>query len=207
MPITYRYACTHNHMFLRYISSDQCTDILNLCRGHDSSKIIDDDGTLQKSLSVENSLRNGTIRTKEQVLLVMEDLYRRLPLLIQDRMEWSDRPSLAYPTTIRISARSSFDKIGHGRKNRKFITRSTQCKFDGQALCTNCLNANDAAILLRRSVSPLLHSLLFNSGDINVTRLNICVSNFQDIDVVSAKGPTTAQHSLAAFIAPEHSKR
>ena len=44
--------------------------------------IADDDCTLQKSLSVENSLRQGTIRTKAQVLQVLEDLYRRLPLLL-----------------------------------------------------------------------------------------------------------------------------
>jgi impB/mucB/samB family C-terminal domain len=177
---------------------------LNLCRGHDSSIIIDDGGTLQKSLSVENSLRSGTIRTKEQVMGVMEDLYRRLPLLLKDRMEWSDHPSLAYPTVIRITARSSIDKIGSGRKNRKFITRSTQCKFDGKLLCNNLLNANETTTLLRRSVTPLLRSLLFTSSDINVTRLNICVSNFQDIDVVASHVPV-AQRPLATFVSPEQS--
>ena len=164
-------------------SADQCNEILDLCNGIDNSLVVDDDGTLQKSLSVENSLRRGTIRTKAQVLQVMEDLYRRLPLLLKDRKEWSENPSLAYPTVIRVTARSSFDSIGKGRQNRSFVTRSQQSKFDGgRAICNDGLIVSEAAAILRQHVTPLLQSLLFSSQTINVTRLNICVTNFQDID-------------------------
>jgi hypothetical protein len=166
-------------------STDHCNEILDLCNGIDNSLIVDDDGTLQKSLSVENSLRRGTIRTKDQVLHVMEDLYRRLPLLLKDRKEWSEHPSLAYPTVIRVTARSSFDPIGKGRRDRSFITRSQQAKFEGgRAICNDGLTASEAAAILRQHVAPLLQSLLFTSQTINVTRLNICVTSFQDINII-----------------------
>jgi impB/mucB/samB family C-terminal domain len=187
-------------------SASQCDEILDLCNGIDNTLIEDDDGTLQKSLSVENSLRNGTIRTKTQVLQIVEDLYRRLPLLLHDRKEWSEYPSLAYPTVIRVTARSSFDLIAKGRRDRSFTTRSQQSKFEGgRAICNDGLNASDAAAILRQSVTPLLHSLLFTSQVINVTRLNICVTNFQDICKITPTNQSRVR-TLNAFISPPPKK-
>ena len=179
-------------------SACKCDEILDLCNGIDNSSITDDEGQLQKSLSVENSLRNGTIRTKAQVLQVVEDLYRRLPLLLHDRKEWSEHPLLAYPTVIRVTARSSFDPVAKGRTNRTFTTRSQQSKFEGgRAICNDGLTASEAAAILRESVTPLLHSLLFTSQAINITRLNICVTNFQDI---GKQSDTSRVRTLRAFI-------
>ena len=188
-------------------SADQCYEILDLCNGIDKSSIVDDDGTLQKSLSVENSLRRGTIRTKDQVLQVVEDLYHRLPMLLKDRKEWSEHPSLAYPTVIRVTARSSFDPIGKGRRDRSFVTRSQQSKFEGgRTICNGGLTESETAAVLRQHVTPLLQSLLFTSRTINVTRLNICVTNFQDIDIVPTN--QTRLQTLNAFISsPNKSQR
>ena len=111
----------------------------------------------------------------------MEDLYRRLPLLLKDRIDWSDNPALAYPTLIRLTARSSFASSGGNQyHNRRFTTRSQQAKIDGQSLCNTKLSSTEKSTWLRQKVSPLLQSLLFNSGELNVTRINICLSNFQD---------------------------
>jgi hypothetical protein len=132
-------------------------------------------------------MKRGTICKKEQVLTVMEDLYRRLPLLLKDRADWSNDPSRAYPTTIRLTARSSFASTTKSKANhnRRFANRSQQTKLDGRSLCNNALSESEAAAFLRRSVTPLLESLLFTLADINVTRLNICVSNFQDVVTTS----------------------
>ena len=54
------------NLYQLFRSTDRCKEILDLCNGIDRSTIEDDGGTLQKSLSVENSLRQGTIRTKDQ---------------------------------------------------------------------------------------------------------------------------------------------
>ena len=190
-----------------FCSDNQCSEILDLCNGIDSSVVADDDGTLQKSLSVENSLRQGTIRTKAHVLQVLEDLYRRLPLLLNDRREWSEHPSLAYPTIIRVTARSSFDLVGKGRIDRTFTTRSQQSKFEGgRAICNDRLSPSETASILRQSVTPLLQSLLFTSQTINVTRLNICVTNFQDIGIPNNESQI---RTLESFISssPHRSQR
>ena len=196
--VVYFVISTLSHCFC---SASQCEEILDLCNGIDSSSVTDDEGTLQKSLSVENSLRNGTIRTKAQVLHIVEDLYRRLPLLLHDRKEWSEYPSLAYPTLIRVTARSSFDLVAKSCRDRSFTTRGQQAKFEGgRAICNDGLSASEAEAILRQSVTPLLQSLLFTSQAINVTRLNICVTNFQDI---GNRSNQSRVRTLNAFISPK----
>ncbi len=175
-----------------------------MCNGIDHSTIEDDGGTLQKSLSVENSMRQGTIRTKDQVLQVAEDLYRRLPLLLKDRCDFSDHPELAYPTVIRVTARTSLSTGNEPNRRpppRPCITRSQQSKFaGGRAMCRDGWSPLEAAAVLRQYVTPLLQSLLFQSPTIHVTRLNICVTNFQDI-TVPATNNRSRDGTLNAFIA------
>jgi hypothetical protein len=134
----------------------------------------------------------------------MEDLYRRLILLLHDRKEWSEYPSLAYPMVIRVTARSSFDLVGKGRRDRSFTTRSQQSKFEGgRTICNDGLSTSDAVWVLRQSVTPLLHSLLFTSQAINVTRLNLCVTNFQDI---GNRSSNAMAGTLNSFIVPRLDK-
>jgi hypothetical protein len=152
-----------------------------MCSGQDDSCIVDDQGCGQKTLSVENSFRRGTIRTKENVLCAMEDLYRRLPRLLKDRAKWSSDPARAYPTTIRLTARFVMKLVEGDLRRRPFETRSHQMSFDGRSLISDNLNGQDCALSLRRCVAPLLQALVLSSGDINITKLNIGLTNFQDI--------------------------
>jgi impB/mucB/samB family C-terminal domain len=179
-----------------------------LCSGHDDSVIVDDEGGLQKTLSVENSMKRGTIRTKEHVLTIMEDLYQRLPLLLKDRADWSPYPTKAYPTVIRLTARTGVATPGEGRR---FITRSQQKTFDGRMLCQ--WNALESASWLRQNVAPLLDSLLFTSVmELNVTRLNLAVSNFQDLLVTGTSiskhvfSPASHKRCPINDISPSHKR-
>ena len=198
------------NLYQLFRSTDRCKEILDLCNGIDRSTIEDDGGTLQKSLSVENSLRQGTIRTKDQVLQVAEDLYRRLPLLLKDRRDFSDYPELAYPTVIRVTTRTSFstgNEQNRRPQQRQFITRSQQSKFaGGRAMCRDGLTPLEAATVLRQYVTPLLQSLLFQSQTINVTRLNICVTNFQDINVPNTNNRSRDGTLKSFFASPGKSQ-
>jgi hypothetical protein len=175
---------------------DFCSILIDLCSGHDGSTIVDDEGGLQKTLSVENSMKRGTIRTKEHVLSIMEDLYRRLPILLKDRADWSQHPTMAYPTVIRLTSRMGVATPGEGRR---FITRSQQRIFDGRMLCQ--WKSAESVAFLRQSVTPLLNSLLFASAtEMNVTRLNLAVSNFQDLLV---SGASISTHGLSTISSPK----
>ena len=139
-------------------------------------------------------MKRGTIRTREHVSAIMEDLYRRLPLLLKDRSEWSPHPTLAYPTVIRLTARAGFDGRG---ESRRFVVKSQQKKFDGRLLCNR--NPSESVAWLRSSATPLLQSLLFTSGsELNVTRLNLAVTNFQDLLVTPL-----AKHALFTASSPQ----
>jgi hypothetical protein len=113
----------------------------------------------------------------------MEDLYRRLPRLLKSRTEWSSDSKRAYPTTIRLTVRSVVERAEGDIRRRPFETRSQQMLFDGRTLINEKVNGQEAAALLRQFVTPLLQSLLLSSGDINVTKLNVGLTNFQDIPV------------------------
>lgn len=164
----------------------QCDHFINLCRGFDDSPVLDDGGGLQKTLSVENSFRRGSVRSKEAVLAALESLYRRLPRLFKKRIEWSNLPERAYPKTIRVTARSmTQDSARSGSRRRPFVTHSQQAAFDGVSLLR--VDAEKQASILREAVKPLVQSLVYSKRDVNLTRLNIALCNFQDIPTSSAK--------------------
>ena len=120
----------------------------------------------------------------------MEDLYRRLPRLVQNRRAWSDAPARAYPTTLRLTVRSLCDSSSASvvvAKRRPFVTKSKQAPMNGAAVFV--LQPRDfsrQSDQLRQVVQPLLQSLVLSSSSspaasINVTRINLAVANFCDV--------------------------
>jgi hypothetical protein len=146
--------------------------------------VVDDLGGIPKTLSVEVSYRRGTVCTQERVLILVEDLYIRLPRLFKNRTEWSTDKQNAYPTTIRLTVRSVAQSASVSTSKRPFEARSQQSSFDGRALLMNQSSVHQQRNLLRSAISPLLNSLVFSSsssGGIDVTKINIALCNFQDV--------------------------
>jgi hypothetical protein len=165
------------------VSDEQVKLLLQRCRGVDTVSITDDDGEAPKTISVENSFRRSTVVTPEAVWRLLEQLYVRLPRLLKDRRDWSRYPKKAYPTIIKLTARTvdSTLQSNPNRRGRPFVTRSKQVPFSGQELMEET-NPHRQATLIQKAVRPLVQSLVLNSADeVNVTRLNIAVTKFQDI--------------------------
>lgn len=131
----------------------------------------------------------------DDVFSVMPDLCNRLPRLLSQRRSWSSRPSFAFPKTIRVTVRQFTTFIGRDQKTgestgRPFVVHSKQSNIDGKRLMM--LNSPfDEADMIRRAASPLLRSLLSctdkASSSMNITRINIAMSNFQDVDLTFSK--------------------
>ena len=115
----------------------------------------------------------------------MVDLYNRLPRLFEDRTSWSPCKDLAFPKTIRLTVRIVDE---NSNRRRPFITKSQQRAFGGQVFLKS-VSAREK--LLQEAVSPLLQSLLFSETSINLTRVNIALTNFQDTVSSPARIPTT----------------
>lgn len=146
-----------------------------------------------KTISCENSFRRGTVVTPVAVWKGMEELYRRLPRLLMDRREWSKHPSRAYPTTIRLTARvvDQSLQMNNSSRRRPFVTRSKQVPFRGQELMEEA-DADKQNKMVQDAVRPLVQSLVLHSpdpGGLNVTRLNIAATNFQDVNQSSILSP------------------
>jgi impB/mucB/samB family C-terminal domain len=175
--------------------------ILERCQGIDTNLILDDQGDAQKTISCENSFRRGTLVTPEGVWKAMEELYRRLPRLLNDRRDWSKQPSKAYPTTIRLTARTVDQNLQRSATSsrRPFVTRSKQVPFRGKELM-NEADSSKQSKLVEDAVRPLVQSLVLHSpdpGGLNVTRLSIAVTNFQDVSEHPSSG-TAQQKSVGA---------
>lgn len=159
--------------------------LLNRCRGLDTSKVEDDEGGVPKTVSVENSFRRGTVRKMYDVWTALDELCIRLPRLLSDRASWSHDPSKAYPTTIRLTTRMVDSRQANQR--RPFVTRSKQTAIDGKVLLKGAADALEnetrQADILRGWATPLVQQLIPESGDINLTRLNLAVANFPDTSI------------------------
>lgn len=204
--------------------------MLQKCRGIDISTVVDDQGGLPKTVSVENSFKRGSVLTQERVCQAMEDLYTRLPRLLHERAGWSTStsskstastslplslslkpPPQDYPTTIRLTARvvvkdPSLQSSPTGSTRRRpFVTHSKQVAFDGQAFMNE---SSQPATFLRRCVKPLLRELVFKSTDMDVTRLNIALTNFRPSTLVfkSKSSPLMAMPTTDKPPAPIASK-
>jgi hypothetical protein len=131
----------------------------------------------------------------------LDDLFLRLPRLLEDRMSWALDPDRAFPTTIRLTVRMVDPRLLH--KRRPFVTRSKQASVDGKALIQE-KDQQNRSLLLKRHVTPLLRQLLAPSEtkDINVTRLNIAVTNFQDV-VRQTPETLSGQALLSASMQPK----
>lgn len=171
-------------------STERCDQLLKLCRGEDDSNVIDDHGSAQKTLSVENSFKRGSLTTRERLKFVMEDLYERLPRLLNDRAKWSNNSMNAYPTTVRLTVRFALDsKRPNGSSTT--ILKSQQTRCSGQAL----LNAQyqTQVALLRSMVQPLLDSLVLTLASYNISRINVALTNFRDVsEEVNTKSPISS---------------
>ena len=177
------------------LGGEQTELIYSRCRGVDPVHLEDDDGGLTKTVSVEDSYKRGSLRTMDGVQKALNVLYHRLPALLDDRRADSDRSDLAFPHTIRFSARVVDEAVGH--KRRPFVTSSKQCKFDGKSLMM-LREMNDRVDVLRKAVDPLMKQVLRDDGKLDVTKLNIAVTGFADVCVGAAVG-TGGQQSMAAF--------
>jgi hypothetical protein len=152
--------------------------LLENCRGLDTSEIVDDEGGLSKTVSVEDSFRRGTVQEAEGVWAALDMLCLRLPSLIRDRAAWSPNPKLAYPTNIRLTVRLVDAKLSHLR--RPFATTSKQCKINGRLLLDTNEDSSQS-MLLKAWATPLLKNLIVSTG-IDLTRMNLAVTNFVDLD-------------------------
>ncbi|CAB9512816.1 DNA polymerase IV [Seminavis robusta] len=196
-------------------NEEQCNMLLQRCQGVDTVTIDDDNGEPPKTVSVENSFRRGTVTSPEAVWKGLEELYVRLPCLLKDRREWSQQPHKAYPTTLKLTARVVDRKLllqQPNRRRRPFVTRSKQVPFRGQELMQET-NPDRQKMLVQNAVQPLVQSLVLNhstnNGDLNVTRLNIAVTKFQDIGAAETtermsakqqqKSPRGTQQQLGSY--------
>jgi hypothetical protein len=188
-------ALSHSRLtlFLSYDTRSgqaHCDFILLRCRGLDETEVKDDQGGLSKTVSVENSFRRGTMRTMRSVWDALDQLLERLPRLLRDRTSWSNHPDHSFPTTIRITARLVDERL-RSTKRRPYVTKSAQKTLDGQSLL-QMKDLGKQSEMLRQAVTPLARQLLGSSDakDLDVTRLNLATSNFQDIPAIWKDGKT-----------------
>lgn len=168
---------------------DKCDIILNKCRGIDESLVIDDQGNLSKTLSVENSFQRGTMKTMKEIFESMNSLYSRMTRLIVDRINSSG--IYDYPKIIRLTIRfvimnhnnNVTNNNNYNKKSSSTVLRSQQIKIDGKYLMNECNNKKQINYL-QQWFTPLIHSLVSTTNrnnidkDINITRINIALTNF-----------------------------
>ena len=202
-------------------SERHCEVLVNRCRGLDNTTILDDQGGLSKTLSVENSFRRGTIMSMKDLWKELDDLCRRLPRLLRDRISWSNQPSHAYPTTLRVTIRTVVpNNTNHRpkvtgrqlqlqqnlqpRRRLPTTTCSKQSTFDGKTLLNlheqllkepeTCLYQQSQ--FLNRYALPLVRQLCSdhcnNKTRLDVTRLNLALTNFQDVSKTTSTTTTTS---------------
>lgn len=154
--------------------------------------MVDDHGFAQKTLSIENSFKRGSLTTRERLLQVMDELYDRFPRLLNDRTKWSSDPNNAYPTTVRLTVRFVLDGDPRGLTagSTRTVLKSQQSRCNGQALLDS---RSDAQVsLIRSMVHPLLKSLVLSLEKFNISRINVAFTNFCDVCV-----KTSATSSLS----------
>jgi hypothetical protein len=127
------------------------------------------------------------MKSSEAVWKALEGMFVRLPKLLDERLASSNQPALAYPTTIRLTTRFVDPGLAQQRR-RPFRTQSKQCPFNGKIYLTISDDAKRRN-MLKKTVEPLVRSLVFENPalkDINVTRINLAATNFQDLQSESA---------------------
>jgi hypothetical protein len=82
-------------------------------------------------------------------------------------------------------------------RRRPFATRSKQCKISGRVL-SEAIEDAEKTMILKQWASPLIRSLIASS-DIDLTRMNLAVTNFADLDVNQSPkttGPVTRKRAI-----------
>jgi len=157
------------------------------------SDIVDDGGRVAKTVSVEDSFRNGSITSQSQIFEAIEPILGRLPILLEERRWNSTMPSLAFPNTIRVCMRNLItndESLENSARRR--VSTSRQQKVDGQVIMSK-LNENEQIDILRAAIIPLVKGILDEGNNINndirknITRINIAVTNFADIKEEGSK--------------------
>lgn len=145
--------------------------------------MIDDEGGATKTVSVEDSCRRGTVRSMDLVWKYLDSFFVRLPQLLSDRLAFSPNPKLAYPATLRLTVRLLDPSLSH--KRRPYVVKSKQVGINGKSLMEAANDEKKQALLLKAWVTPLVKSLLVdrrdNKTELDVTRINLAVTNFADI--------------------------
>lgn len=143
---------------------------------------------------MENSFRRGSLVTRDSIDESMVDLFRRLPRLLQDR--WANfAPDC--PKTVRLTVRYVSDHPRDGNPiewrggRRNSVTTSQQNPIDGKQLF-GASSLQKMSSLIQAAVEPLLRSLLLRIH-LNVTRINVCLADFQ---ILSAASPTSGNNSF-----------
>jgi hypothetical protein len=198
-----------------YFSLDeQCDIILKKCQGIDDSIIIDDQGSLSKTLSVENSFRRGTMTNPNDIIVSMESLYSRLCRLVNQRIRQYHKNTptvtstthngllvMEYPNTIKVTIRfvmndgtndeNNKNNNMNPRKRHPTVTRSQQLSWDNGKKLMYEGDMMKQIQYLRQGISPILRSLMIfpsknNGNHLDVTRINIALTNFvRDKAIVS----------------------
>lgn len=177
--------------------------------------IIDDGGDLSKTVSVEDSFIRGSVLSFASTVAKLQLLYGRLLRLLVQRRDIAAKPHLSYPKAMRVSVRivdRSLEKLGR----RPFRTISKQSYFNGKQLMEQT-DALEQESTLKTSALLLLNSLLKGSSilDLNVTRLNIAVIAFADIDSslssretksLSVETSSSQQKSLSTYFAQNNNQ-
>jgi len=158
--------------------------LINRCRGIDPLPIVDDEGGLNKTVSVENSFIRGSLTSMKEIKENIEILFVRIVRLIDKRKQCSPSPHEAYPKTIRVTARIVDKTIESGRR-RPFRTLSKQVAFHNGKVFMEMNEISERIDILKRCAMPLLQILSDLRIDLNVTRLNLAAVSFADIKLVN----------------------
>lgn len=189
------------HLPYFFHSEQQCDILLNRCNGIDTVPIVDDDGGLTKTVSVEDSFIRGSITTADLARQKLNLLCNRLLRLLDQRRELSQLPHLSYPRSIRVTVRLVDTKLVNSRR-RPFHTVSKQRNFNGKQVLEDDDETKRESILHNIAL-PILDTLLSGDAgsDINVTRLNLAAISFADIDSGHKSTPNrkTKQKSVSNY--------
>eukprot|EP00977_Amphora_coffeiformis_P001541 scaffold296_cov102-Amphora_coffeaeformis.AAC.29 len=193
--------------FFRYVhSQDQARALLLKCVGIDETPVEDDAGGLPKTVSVENSFRRGTVTSREAVVDAANDVCTRLPVLVHERIAISNNPLLAFPTTLRLTVRlliepsvSDTKRTQQGRR-RPFETFSRQTAFPGQKLLS--MEDSEKPKFLFNEMSPMLRTLVVDRPSFDVTRFNLAVANFHDLEGGSGRLATPSKQQQTVLSQP-----
>lgn len=171
-------------------SKHQAKTLLLKCTGIDNTLVEDDLGGLPKTVSVEDSFRRGTVTTRDAVMKAVKDVCSRLPALLHERYRISNNPLLAHPGTLRLTVRLMIDPDTASRKlqstrsrRRPFETFSKQTPFPGKKLLH--MKESQKPDFIYQHMLGMLRTLVLDKPSFDVTRLNLAVTNFGDLDAGS----------------------